>query len=102
MLEPQATIRASTWRALNLPDDAVHTKCFLNPDIWADDDYAIVDPDLNKRVGRIYPEMILASRSGCGSCRPEPAPPPNSGEADSLEEARVAFKRRYAEVKGRH
>jgi hypothetical protein len=31
----------------------------------------------------------------------EPAPPPNSGTADSLEEAKQAFKRRYQEVKGR-
>jgi hypothetical protein len=30
----------------------------------------------------------------------EPAPPPNSGIADSLEEAKQAFKRRYQEVKG--
>jgi hypothetical protein len=31
----------------------------LNPDIWAENDYAIIDPDINKRVGRIYPEIIL-------------------------------------------
>jgi hypothetical protein len=30
----------------------------------------------------------------------EPAPPPNSGMADTLEEAKAAFKQRYAEVKG--
>jgi hypothetical protein len=30
----------------------------LNPDIWAGDDYVVVDPDLNKRVGRIYREVI--------------------------------------------
>jgi hypothetical protein len=44
----------------------------LDPDIWAEDDYAIVDPDTNRRVGRIYPERSRASRSGCGSCRPIP------------------------------
>jgi len=31
----------------------------------------------------------------------EPTPPPNSGVAASLEEAKAAFKWRYAEVKGR-
>jgi hypothetical protein len=31
----------------------------------------------------------------------EPAPPPNSGKIDSLEEAKQTFKRRYAEMKGR-
>jgi hypothetical protein len=31
----------------------------------------------------------------------EPAPPPNSGKADTLEEAKAAFKRRYVEVKSR-
>jgi hypothetical protein len=34
----------------------------FDPNLWADDDYAIVDPDINKRVGRIYPEMILGAR----------------------------------------
>jgi hypothetical protein len=73
----------------------------LNPDIWADDDYAIVDPDINKRVGRIYPEIILGEPKWLWFLQTEPAPPPNSGKADSLEEAKAAFKRRYAEVEGR-
>ncbi len=30
-----------------------------------------------------------------------PAPPPNSGTADTLDEAKAAFKKRYAEVKGK-
>jgi hypothetical protein len=73
----------------------------LNPDIWADDDYAIVDPDLNKRVGRIYPEMIRGEPKWMWFLQTEPAPPPNSGVAGSLEEAKAAFKRRYQEVKRR-
>jgi hypothetical protein len=73
----------------------------LNPDLWADDDYAIVDPDINKRVGRIYPEMILGEPKWLWFLQTEPAPPTNSGKADTLEEAKAAFKRRYAEVKGR-
>jgi hypothetical protein len=73
----------------------------LNPDLWAKDDYAIVDPDINKRVGRIYPEMIKGEPKWMWFLQTEPAPPPNSGKADSLEEAKAAFKRRYQEVKGR-
>jgi hypothetical protein len=73
----------------------------INPDIWAEDDYAIVDPDLNKRVGRIYPEVILGEPKWLWFLQTEPAPPPNSGKAGALEEAQAAFKRRYQEVKGR-
>jgi hypothetical protein len=42
----------------------------LPPDLWADDDYSIVDPDINKRVGCIYPEAILGEQNGSRSCRP--------------------------------
>jgi hypothetical protein len=73
----------------------------LNPDIWAEDDYAIVDPDINKRVGRIYPEVILGEPKWLWFLQTELAPPPNSGKAGTLEEAKAAFKRRYSEVKGR-
>jgi hypothetical protein len=31
----------------------------------------------------------------------EPTPPPNSGKADTLDEAKADFKARYAEVKGK-
>jgi hypothetical protein len=73
----------------------------LNPDLWAEDDYAIVDPDINKRVGRIYLETIQGEPKWMWFLQTEPAPPPNSGVADSLDEAKAAFKRRYAEVRGR-
>jgi hypothetical protein len=53
----------------------------LNPDIWAEDDYAIIDPGINKRVSRIYPEtakgepkwlwFFSASRFSSGSFAPE-------------------------------
>jgi hypothetical protein len=72
-----------------------------NPDIWAADDFAVIDPDINKRVGRIYPELIKGELKWLWFLQTEPAPPPNSGKAESLEEAKAAFKRRYAEVKGR-
>jgi hypothetical protein len=73
----------------------------LNPDLWAADDYSIVDPDINKRVGRIYPETILGEPKWLWFLQTEAAPPPNSGKADSLDEAKEAFKRRYLQVKGR-
>jgi hypothetical protein len=73
----------------------------MNPHLWADDDYAIVDPDINKRVGRIYPELIKGERKWMWFLQTEPAPPPNSGVVSSLEEAMAAFKRRYQEVRGR-
>jgi hypothetical protein len=49
----------------------------LNPDLWAADDYSIVDPDINKRVGRDRPggqcpsvhqsgERQAAREAGCG------------------------------------
>jgi hypothetical protein len=73
-----------------------------NPDLgWADDDYAVVDPDIDKRVGRIFPEVIRGEPKWMWFLQTEPAPPPNSGIADALEEAKQAFKRRYQEVKGR-
>ena len=59
----------------------------------------MVDPDINKRIGRIYPEMIRGEPRWMWFLQTEPAPPPNSGTADSLEDAKVAFERRYAEVK---
>jgi hypothetical protein len=51
----------------------------------------IVDPDINKRVGRIYPEVILGEPKWLWFLQTEPAPPPNSGKADTLNEAKAAF-----------
>jgi hypothetical protein len=73
----------------------------LDPDIWDENDYTIVDPDANKRVGRIYPETIRGEQQWLWFLQTEPAPPPNSGVADTFNEAQAAFKRRYSEVKGR-
>jgi hypothetical protein len=43
--------------------------------------------------------MILGEPKWLWFLQTEPVPPPNSGKADSIEEAEAAFKRRYAEVK---
>jgi hypothetical protein len=66
----------------------------LRTDIWGEDDYAVVDPDINKHVGRINPETIHGEPRWLWFLQTEPAPPPNSGMADSLEEAMVEFKRK--------
>jgi hypothetical protein len=40
-------------------------------------------------------------QSGLWFLQTEPTPPPNSGKADTLDEAKADFKARYAEVKGK-
>jgi hypothetical protein len=45
------------------------------------------------------PRSSRASPGGCGSCKTEPAPPPNPGVAGTLEEAKAGFKTRYEQVK---
>src|SRR5882762_5056279 len=69
----------------------------------SDDDYAVVD---GTKVGRIYREMIIGKpkwrwflqqipEAGPG----RPIPPPNQGMADTLDEAKAAFAKRYEEVR---
>jgi hypothetical protein len=72
----------------------------IHSDIWDENDYAVVDLDINKRVGRMYPERVSGEAKWLWFLQTEPALPLNSGMADTLEEAKVQFKRRYAEVKG--
>jgi hypothetical protein len=71
---------------------------------WPDDDYAVVEDTI---VGRIYREMILGKPKWRWFLRqiPEaglgrPIPPPNQGMADTLDEAKAAFAKRYEEVSG--
>jgi hypothetical protein len=62
-----------------------------NPDLgWAENDYAIVDPDINSASAEPTPKWFLQT---------ELAPPPDSGKADSLEEAEAQYQRRDAEMK---
>ncbi len=63
---------------------------------WPDDDYAIVD---ETRVGRMYAQRIHGEMKWLWFLQTVPAPPPNSGVADTLDEAKAAFAKRYAEVK---
>jgi hypothetical protein len=70
------------------------------PELWDNEnDYAIVDPDINKRLGRIYLEMILGEPKWLWFLQTEPAPLPNSGKADTLDEAKTQFKQRYLQVR---
>jgi hypothetical protein len=73
---------------------------------WPDDDFAIVDADI--LVGRIYREMICGEPKWRWSIQqiPEAGPgrgiaPPNHGFANSLDEAKAAFKKRYTQLRER-
>jgi hypothetical protein len=70
---------------------------------WPDDDYAVVEDII---VGRIHKEQMPAGLKWRWFlvCIPEagpgrPIPPPNEGMADTLDEAKAAFKERYEEVR---
>jgi hypothetical protein len=70
-----------------------------DPKIWSHDDYCVLDGE--RVVGRIYPDTIHGERKLLWFLQTEPAPPPNQGMADTLEDAKAGFKARYAEVKGK-
>jgi hypothetical protein len=64
---------------------------------WQDDDHAVADGET--RVGRICREKLPAGAKWCWFLQTAPvAPPPNSGSADTLDEAKVAFRARYEAV----
>jgi hypothetical protein len=71
----------------------------LRTDIWGEDDYSVIDGET--RVGRIYRERIQGKWRWLWFLQTVPAPSPNSGVVNTLEEAKADFKRRYAAVKGR-
>jgi hypothetical protein len=68
----------------------------LDPTIWDENDYAILD---ETKVGRIYTQRIHGEMKWIWYLQTNPAPPPNRGIADTLDDAKAAFKGRYAEVK---
>jgi hypothetical protein len=68
---------------------------------WEDakDDFVILDAD-GRSVGRIHKDTTHEARwIWSVNTSPYPAPPPNNGLAQTLEEAKVAFKQRYEEMK---
>jgi hypothetical protein len=60
---------------------------------------AVAGSPHRRQRGRIYPEVIRGEPKWMWFLQTEPAPPPNSGIANSLDAAKAAFKRRYAEVR---
>ncbi len=69
------------------------------PPDWSDDDYAVVDETL---VGRIYRQQVQGDIKWLWFLHTAPAPPPNQGIADTLEEATAALAARYEQVKRRY
>jgi hypothetical protein len=66
------------------------------PPDWSDDDYAVVDETL---VGRIYRQPVQDDLKWLWFLQTVPAPLPNQGIADTLEEAKAALAARYEQVK---
>ena len=58
-------------------------------------DYAVVD---EARIGRICREPVPGVMKWRLFPQTVPAPPPNSGMADTLDEAKATFAKRYAEI----
>jgi len=68
-----------------------------NPDIWSADDYSVVDGDAV--VGASTRKKICGELRWLWFLQTVPEPLPNQGMTGSLEEAKTAFKARYAEVR---
>lgn len=66
------------------------------PPDWSDDDYAVVNEEL---VGRIYRQQVQGDIKWLWFLQTVPAPLPNQGIADTLDEAKAALTSRYEQVK---
>ena len=66
------------------------------PPDWSDDDYAVVNEEL---VGRIYRQQVQGDIKWLWFLQTVPAPLPNQGIADTLDEAKTALTSRYEQVK---
>jgi hypothetical protein len=70
----------------------------LDPDLWDENDDAVVAPDITKGVRRSYPELIHCEPRW-PLVSPDRASAANSGMESSQEEDMAAFKRRYAQIR---
>jgi len=66
---------------------------------WRRDDFAVLDDETV--IGRIYKSQVPAGERWMWFLQVTPAPPPNSGSADTLDEAMAALTARYARWRGR-
>jgi hypothetical protein len=75
-------------------------RCFPSAGNWiaagVTPDYAVVD---ETRIGRIYREPIHGVMKWRWFLQTMPAPPPNNGVSDTLDEAKAALVKRYEEFK---
>jgi len=64
---------------------------------WNEHDYAVADGD--RRIGRIYRTQLPAGEKWLWFLQITPAPLPNSGSTDTLDEAKVAIKSAYERIR---
>jgi len=70
--------------------------------VWADDDYCVIE---NERVvGCIRAEVILGQPKWRWAINnvPHGLQPPHNGVANTLDDAKAAFKERYQQIKRHH
>ena len=63
---------------------------------WSEDDYAVVDETL---IGRIHRQPVQGDLKWLWFLQTGPAPLPNQGVADTLQEARAALATRYEQIR---
>ena len=66
--------------------------------VWADDDFSVIENE--RAVGCIRAEVILGQPKWRWAINnvPHGLPPPHNGVANTLDDAKVAFKQRYEEI----
>jgi hypothetical protein len=68
------------------------------PHEWSENDVVVIDGETC--VGRIYKDIIHVEPKWRWFLQTVPAPLPNRGMADTLEDAKASFKKRHQQVKG--
>ena len=66
--------------------------------VWNDDDFCVIDDQ--RVVGCIRTEVILGKSKWRWAINgvPHGLPPPHNGVANTLDDAKAAFKKRYGEI----